>query len=221
VADTVTVVFAVYGALADGWFDEQAESVRRMYTRAGPVQEKLQTLLDRTPNNVVTINTANVMGGDPAPGFVKHFGAIVEYKEERRAYACQEGQTIDFSQQTARLESDPATVTATGTVTVLYAVYGALDGNQVARAQDVKNALQTLLNRTPTNVVAINNANMGGDPAVGFDKHFGAYVQVGQSESPIYFACQEGQTIDFSNGNGPVLEARPLGQAPTHTSVRT
>jgi hypothetical protein len=228
VADTVTVVFAVYGALADGWFDEQAESVRRMYTRAGPVQEKLQTLLDRTPNNVVTINTANVMGGDPAPGFVKHFGAIVEYKEERRAYACQEGQTIDFSQQTARLESDPATVTATGTVTVLYAVYGALDGNQVARAQDVKKALQTLLNQTlpdgtPNNVVTIDNANMGGDPAVGLVKHFGAYVEVGRPGQPgttIYFACQEGQKIDFSGIYGPVLE-RGAAPPPTGPSVRT
>jgi hypothetical protein len=210
VADTVKVVFAVYGALADGWFNQQdGSSVRRMYSQAGDVRGTLQTLLNGTSNNVVTINNAN-MGGDPAVGFDKHFGAIVEYKEQLRAYACQEGQTIDFSQQTARLlEGDLA---ATGTVKVVYAVFGALDGNQVARARDVKKALQTLLNGTPpNNVVTINDKSMGGDPAVGLVKHFGAYVEVGshQPVATLYFACQEGQTIDFSDIYGPVLETLP------------
>jgi hypothetical protein len=200
----VKVVFAVYGALADGWFPQQdGVPVRRMYSQAKDVRETLQTLLNGTPNNVVAINNAN-MGGDPAVGFVKHFGAIVEYKEQLRAYACQEDQTIDFSQQTARLLDGE--LPATGTVKVVYAVFGALDGNQVARAQDVKKALQTLLNKTPNNVVTINDKSMGGDPAVGLVKHFGAYVEVGQPGTTIYFACEEGQTIDFSSLYGPVLE---------------
>ena len=215
-ADTVKVVFAVYGALADGWFDQQdGSAVRRMYSKAGDVRGTLQTLLNGTPNNVVTINNAN-MGGDPAVGFDKHFGAIVEYKDQLRAYACQEGQTIDFSQQTARLlEGD---LPATGTVKVVYAVFGALDGNQVARARDVKKALQTLLNGTPDNVVTINDKSMGGDPAVGLVKHFGAYVEVGsqQPTATLYFACQEGQTIDFSSRYGP-----GTGSAAENLKVRT
>jgi hypothetical protein len=226
VADTVKVVFAVYGALADGWFPQQdGVLVRRMYSQANDVRETLQTLLNKT--NVVTINNAN-MGGDPAVGFDKHFGAIVEYKEQLRAYACQEDQTIDFSQQTAGLLDREAQ--ATGTVKVVYAVFGALDGNQVARAQDVKKALQTLLNGTEqtllngtNNVVTINNANMGGDPAVGLVKHFGAYVEVGLPGQPgttINFACQEGQTIDFSSIYAPVLEVGDL-PPPTGPSVRT
>jgi hypothetical protein len=150
----------------------------------------------------------------------------VEYKKQLHAYACQEDQTIDFSQQTARLLDREAQ--ATGTVKVVYAVFGALDGNQVARAQDVKKALQTLLNQTlpngdSNNVVTINDKNMGGDPAVGLVKHFGAYVEVGRPAQPgttIYFACQEGQTIDFSSIYGPELE-RGAAPPPTGPSVRT
>jgi hypothetical protein len=178
-----------------------------MYSQAKDVRGTLQTLLNGTTNKRVTINNAN-MGGDPAVGFDKHFGAIVEYKEQLRAYACQEDQTIDFSQQTAGLLDREAQ--ATGTVKVVYAVFGALDGNQVARAQDVKKALQTLLNEPKNNnVVTINDKNMGEDPAVGLVKHFGAYVEVGRPGQPgttIYFACQEGQKIDFSGIYGPVLE---------------
>jgi hypothetical protein len=222
VADTVKVVFAVYGALADGWFPQQdGVLVRRMYSQAKDVRGTLQTLLNGTTNKRVTINNAN-MGGDPAVGFDKHFGAIVEYKEQLRAYACQEDQTIDFSQQTARLLDREAQ--ATGTVKVVYAVFGALDGNQVARAQDVKKALQTLLNEPKNNnVVTINDKNMGEDPAVGLVKHFGAYVEVGRPGQPgttIYFACQEGQKIDFSSIYGPVLEVGDL-PPPPGPSVRT
>jgi hypothetical protein len=202
VADTVQVVFATYGALSDGYWptpDGQYKLGRR--AEAQDVTKALQTELNKT--NLVTINNAN-MGGDPAPKFDKHFGAIVEYKGQLHAYACHEDQTIDFSQQTARLGGD---LKATGAVQVVYAVYGALDGNQVPRAQDAKEALQTLLNKT--NVVTINNANMGGDPAVGFVKHFGAYVHVNPpTGETLYFACQEGQTIDFSTKYGPIWQPR-------------
>jgi len=164
-ADTVKVVFAVYGALTDGWYDEGEQSVRRMTAMAGDVASTLQTLLNNTPNKVVTINNANMSPGgdaavgDPAVGFVKHFAAIVEYNGVSRPYACQEGQTIDFSRQTARIQDQSPTA---DTVKVVYAVYGALDGNQVPRGQDVQKALQTQLNNTPNKVVTINNANMGG-----------------------------------------------------------
>jgi hypothetical protein len=87
-ADTVTVVFAVYGALKPeyGHFKAECRDVKNI----------LQTLLDQSSNKVVEINNTT-MGGDPADGVVKHFAAIVEYNNtERRPYACQENQTIDF-----------------------------------------------------------------------------------------------------------------------------
>lgn len=81
------VIFAAYGALRDGNQDN---------TEAAIVTGTLQQRLDNTPNGVVTINNAN-MGGDPAVGAEKHFGAIVEVDGVQRPFACLEGQTIDFS----------------------------------------------------------------------------------------------------------------------------
>jgi len=78
-----------------------------------------------------------------------------------------------------------------------FAVYGALrDGNQDnTEAAIVTGALQGRLN-VNNGIVRIDNENMGVDPAVGVQKHFGAIVEVDGQERP--FACQEGQTIDFS-----------------------
>jgi hypothetical protein len=92
-------------------------------------------------------------------------------------------------------------------VKVVFAVYGALDGSQLPRARDVTDVLQKRLDRDPDNKhVEINNANMGGDPADGVVKHFGAIIDLGgpPGSGPfrVKFACQEGQTIDFANMDG-------------------
>lgn len=83
---------------------------------------------------------------------------------------------------------------------VTFAVYGALrGGNQDnTEAAIVTNALQEAINNSPNGngVVTINNTNMGGDPARGVEKHFGAIVEVDGVLRP--FACLENQTIDFS-----------------------
>lgn len=90
------------------------------------------------------------------------------------------------------------------TFAVKFAVYGALDGgNQKSmNANDVTTCLQKQLDANG-GVVKIDNDTMGGDAFKGHTKHFGAYVVVnGQS---AYYACQEGQTIDFNyfkNGQG-------------------
>jgi hypothetical protein len=83
------VIFAVYGALRGGGQDD---------AEAADVTAALQTALNNSPNGngVVRINSAN-MGGDPAPGVQKHFGAIVEVDGVRRPFAYLENQTIDFS----------------------------------------------------------------------------------------------------------------------------
>jgi len=83
----IRVIFAVYGALRDGNSDK---------TEAAEVTQALQRVIDNTVGEVVVINNAN-MGGDPAFGVVKHFGAIVDVNGRRRAFACQENQTIDFT----------------------------------------------------------------------------------------------------------------------------
>lgn len=50
-----------------------------------------------------------------------------------------------------------------------------------------------------TGFVVINNTTFGVDPCPGHGKHIGAIV-VGQVGVTQYFACEKGQTVDFSHG---------------------
>lgn len=92
---------------------------------------------------------------------------------------------------------------------VKFAVYGALPGgnSNMAQAFDVSEELQTRINQN-AGIVQCNN-NSFGDPSFGNDKHFGALVT--RDNDDLYFACNEGQTIDFNHGGG-----NPRG-APTPT----
>jgi len=86
------------------------------------------------------------------------------------------------------------------TLTVLFAVYGALPGGipNEAKAYNVKAQLQSLIDSND-GVVGINDASFG-DPAIGNTKHFGAVVE--RNGRNYFFACQEDQTIDFKSGGG-------------------
>ena len=97
---------------------------------------------------------------------------------------------------------------------VRYAVYGALAGGNpdASQAVDVTGSLQDHINRRQ-GVVTINNQNMGGDPSVGNVKHFGACVLV--NGQPKFFACQEGQTIDFNHSKAPDTQLVAKGQVRT------
>jgi hypothetical protein len=80
------------------------------------------------------------------------------------------------------------------------AVYGALPGGNpdAAQAFNVTKSLQTLINDN-AGVVAINNTSIG-DPSPDNVKHFGAVVN--RNGQNFFFACQEGQSIDFNHGGG-------------------
>ena len=80
----VNVVFAVYGGLRNG-DPLQEEAVE--------VTQALQAHLGPGSSGTVVINNQN-MGGDPAVGVQKHFGALIDVDGERRAYACLENQEI-------------------------------------------------------------------------------------------------------------------------------
>jgi hypothetical protein len=87
---------------------------------------------------------------------------------------------------------------------VLSAVYGALCGGpDNMHACNVTNQLQAALD-APGNggVVNINNETMGGDPCPRTTKSFGAVVSL--NGVSMYFACQEGQTVDFFHSVCPV-----------------
>jgi len=96
-----------------------------------------------------------------------------------------------------------------GLLQVKFAVYGALqNGNPNSpRTIDVGNQLQKQIDAS-TGIVAINNATMGADPAVGTGKQFGAIVTLNGKD--YAFACQEGQSIDFYQAVG--LNTRQLVQ---------
>ncbi len=79
---------------------------------------------------------------------------------------------------------------------VKFAVYGALaQGDpKLSRTANVQMALQVAIAGN-NGVVKINNQTLGCDPAVGTEKQFGAVVALDTVDH--YFACKEGQTIDF------------------------
>jgi hypothetical protein len=81
---SVNVLFAAYGALRNG---------DPLQGEAADVTQALQANLQPGSSGTVVINNQN-MGGDPAPNVVKHFGALIDIDNERRAFACQEGQEI-------------------------------------------------------------------------------------------------------------------------------
>ena len=80
----VNVLFAVYGGLRGG---------DPLQDKAHHVTQALQAHLGPGSAGTVRITNQN-MGGDPAVGVVKHFGALIDVDGERRAFACQEGQEI-------------------------------------------------------------------------------------------------------------------------------
>jgi hypothetical protein len=174
------VKFAVYGALPGGSPNNAL---------AFDVTKSLQTSINNN-SGIVAIDNST-FAGDPAPNNTKHFGAIVSRGNQNFYFACQEGQQIDFVHDGGVVVSTP--------LQVVFAVYGALPGGNQneAEASDVAAVLQSLLAQG-SGVVAINNNSFGRDPSPNNTKHFAAVVKRGGTD--FYFACQEGQTIDFNVG---------------------
>lgn len=174
------VKFAVYGALPGGSANNAL---------AFDVTRSLQTSINNN-NGIVAINNSS-FAGDPAPNNTKHFGAIITRGSQDFYFACQEGQQIDFV--------NDGGVALSTRLQVIFAVYGALPGGNQhdAQAFDVTAVLQSLLAQN-NGTVAINNNSFGGDPAPNNTKHFAAVVKRGGTD--FYFACQEGQSIDFNFG---------------------
>ncbi|MCE1180912.1 MAG: hypothetical protein LWW81_01180 [Rhodocyclales bacterium] len=87
-------------------------------------------------------------------------------------------------------------------LTVKFAVYGGLAGGNENSSQAI-DATAVLQNQIDLNqgIVTIDNSSMGTDPSVGNQKYFGAIVSLNNVDR--YFACQEGQTIDFFHNKQP------------------
>jgi hypothetical protein len=182
-----TVDFAVYGALPD--YDS---TNAQAYDVTARVSENLNSL---SGVSILPIGNPIFFGLDPAPGNTKHFGALVN----KRYFACQEGQTINFNFGGG--SSSGSSGPATGELAVKFAVYGALPDSDSTNAQayDVTALLQAFLNIHQDGNVVCGNG-LFGDPSPGSRKHFAAVIT--RPEGDRFFACEEGQTIDFSKGGG-------------------
>lgn len=179
-----TVNYAVYGALPGG-NSENAEAFN--------VTSELRAVLN-APGATGVVQCGNNLKGDPSPGNTKHFGALVN----NHYFACQEGQTIDFS-HAGGLHIGGTGHSTVGLV-VKFAVYGALPGGDKskAKASDVTALLQAEVNVTGGQVTC-GDALLG-DPSPNNQKHFAAVVN--RDGTDMYFACAEGQKIDFNSGGG-------------------
>ena len=98
-----------------------------------------------------------------------------------------------------------------GALQVQVAVYGALCGGQDdMHARDVTGLLQAALDHaSPKGVVNINNDSMGSDPCSGKTKAFGAVVTL--DGTPLFFACLEGQTVDFFHSTTGLVAEKAEG----------
>jgi len=182
------VSFAVYGALPNNNGGAAAA-----FDVSARLQDNLNTL--GASGGILKIGNPIFFGLDPAPGNTKHFGALVN----NRYFACQEGQTINFNSGGGPTSGAPGP--ATGDLTVKFAVYGALPNNESVNAQayDVTGLLQAFLNVQGGDVLC--GDGLFGDPSHGYLKHFAAVV-TRASEGDFFFACEEGQSINFSLGGG-------------------
>ncbi|HEY3937740.1 MAG TPA: hypothetical protein VGL97_09930 [Bryobacteraceae bacterium] len=175
------VSYAVYGGLHDG---------NQKIVYAFDVASVLSSVLN-APGATGIVQCGNKIFGDPLLDYQKHFGALVN----NRYFACEEGQTIDFYHGGGAPASGQAGTSSN--LVVKFAVYGALDegDESFAQAFDVTARLQAIVNAIG-GVVACDNASFG-DPSVENKKHFAAVVNRGGTD--FYFACEEGQAIDFAN----------------------
>jgi hypothetical protein len=88
------------------------------------------------------------------------------------------------------------------TFDVKFAVYGALKGENEDQSQAADVSAKLLKALVAGNgIVKINNDSLGSDPSRGSVKHFAALVVA--NGTPRYFACKEGQKIDFNHSIPP------------------
>src|SRR6516165_1131330 len=154
-------------------------------------------------NGMVRVNNAN-MGGDPAVGADKVLWIHARNNQgQSRQFTFTEGSSIDAS-QFYNYGGGIGDGNGSGWQ-VMWADWGS--GN---RRMDVTNRVRALL--SGNGMVRVNNANLGGDPAVGADKvlRISARDARGQVRQ---FSYNEGSNIDASQfynyGGGGVYPGNP------------
>ena len=171
---------------------------------AKDVREYLQSLVRDNALSVKVDNAA--MGGDPAPARAKTLDVTYEYRGTRFQASVKEGAYLALPDANARAATaPPATADNNNTLgpklRILTARYG---GDN--RFNDVRDRVQGLV-RDNAASFKVDNAAMGGDPAVGKDKSLELTYEW---NGGVYSAsAKEGKSLTL-----PEAGARPIAVAP-------
>jgi hypothetical protein len=172
--------------------------------RFNDVRERLQGLVRNDALSVAVTNVA--MGGDPAPATAKTLEVSYEYRGAAYQTSVKEGATLVLP---AAAEAPAPKV-----LRIVSARYG-----EGARFNDVRDRVQALV-RDNTLSLKVDNAPLGGDPAVGKDK----VLEVTYEWTGAVYAAsaREGRTLSLPDPAAkPVSTAVPVPSAPAPSNTGT
>lgn len=195
-------------SIGDLFGDSQLRIVSARYgadNRFNDVRERLQGLVRDNALSVKVDNTA--MGGDPAVAKSKSLEVAYEYKGATFQTVAKEGGTLTLPEPGAKPALSTTVTSAGSGLRILAARYG---GDN--RFNDIRERLQAMVRDNGLSV-KVDNAAMGGDPAVGKDKNVDVeYEWAGK----VYRASvREGRTLNLPDSNAQVIST----SAPTAPSV--
>ena len=179
-------LFYNYGGGVDGYNGPGWQVMRADYGvqhRRVDVTDRVRALL--SGNGMVRVNNQN-MGGDPAVGAEKILRISArDARGQVQQFTFKEGSNIDASQfyhyggdHGGRDRDDDDRGERRGDMRIVRAYYGLN-----TQTNDVTRLLQSMV-RNNSLFIQVNNANMGGDPAVGADKVLTVIYRInGQEQS--------------------------------------
>lgn len=174
--------------------------------RFSDVRERLQGLVRDNALSVKVDNTS--MGGDPAVAKNKTVEVTYEFKGSTYQAVVKEGATLSLPEQGAK-PALTGVVTGATTLRVVAARYG---GDN--RFNDVRERLQAMV-RDNALSVKVDNAAMGGDPAVGKDKV--VEVEYELAGKVYRTSAREGRTLNLPDSGAQPASSAPSTPAPTGT----
>ncbi len=223
-------------SLGDIWGTGNAAALRIVTARYGDgarfsdVRDRLQGLVR---NDAISLKVDNAgMGSDPAPAKAKSLEVTYEYRGTTYQTSVKEGATLTLPDANARaISTSPAPPVVTlppGVLApkVLLRVVSARYGGD-NRYNDVRDRLQAMIGTANSLSVKVDNAGLGGDPAVGKDK----VLEVTYEWSGALYAtwAKEGKTLvlpdsqatPIPNPATPAPAAPPVGRGPDSDGARS
>lgn len=196
-------------SIGDLFGDSQLRIVSARYgvdNRFNDVRERLQGMVRNSALSVKIDNVA--MGGDPAAAKAKVLEVTYEYKGATYQTIAKEGATLNLPEAGSK-PTIAAQVSAGLRITA--ARYG---GDN--RFNDVRERLQAMV-RDNALSVKVDNAAMGGDPAVGKDKV--VEVEYEMAGKVYRTSAREGRTLNLPDSNAQVVSTSAPTAPPPAANV--